>query len=211
MGCYLMGSRKMVERKREFSVLELAYRGERDGRCRSHLQVIWLLLQGTPVAETARVTGFSDRWINILVDRWNAAGLAGLGDRRRSNKGAQPLLDDAGLAALGAALSEDPADGGVWSGRQVAAWMSVYLGRPVSHKRGFDYLHRLNYSRQQPRHQHAKAASPEEQDRFKKKSPRLWRRLVERPPATNPPGTRAQDQPPVARSKSGLSTSIASG
>ncbi len=197
MGCYLMGTRKMVEHRTEFSVLDEAYRGESDGRCRSHLQVIWLLLQGNPVSEAARVTGFSERWINILIDRWNAQGLAGLGDRRRSNKGAQPLLDDAGLAALDAALSEDPADRGVWSGRQVAAWMSDYLGRPVSHKRGFDYLHRLNYSRQQPRPRHAKAASPEEQDRFKKKSRRQWRRRVERPLAS--------------RSKSGLSTSIASG
>jgi hypothetical protein len=54
--------------------------------------------------------------------------------------------------------------------------MSDYLGRPVSVKRGFDYLHRLNYSRQQPRPRHAKAASLEEQDRFKKKSPKQWRR-----------------------------------
>lgn len=205
----------MVGRRREFSVLERAYRGERDGRCRSHLQVIWLLLQDTSVAQTARVTGFSQRWINILIDRWNAAGLAGLGDRRRHNKGAQSLLDDEGLAGLDAALSEDPADGGVWSGRQVAAWMSDYLGRPVSPKRGFDYLHRLNYSRQQPRPRHAKAASPEDQERFKKKSPRQWRRLVEKPPVTSSPRargpeTRAQDQPPVARSKFGLSTSIAS-
>ena len=196
-----MGSRKMVVCQTEFSVLERAYRGERDGRCRSHLQVIWLLLQGNPVSEAARVTGFSRRWVSILIDRWNAEGLAGLGDRRRSNKGAQPLLDDEGLAALDAALNKDPADGGVWSGRQVAAWMSDYLGRTVSPKRGFDYLHRLNYSRQQPRPRHAKAASPEEQAQFKKKSLRQWRRLVEKPPVTSAR---------VARSKFGLSTNIAS-
>ncbi len=204
-----MGSRKMLERRTEFSVLDQAYRSERDGRRRSHLQVIWLLLQGNPVSEAARVTGFSARWINLLIDRWNAAGLSGLGDRRRHNKGARPLLDDKGVAALDAALRAAPADGGVWSGRQVSAWMSDYLGRPVSSKRGFDYLHRLNYSRQQPRPRHAKAASPEEQDRFKKNSPRQWRRLADTPPVTRAAGTRTQDQPPG--SKSGLSTSIASG
>ena len=171
-----MGSRKMVLRRTDFPSLDQAYRVERDGRRRSHMQVIWLLLQDNPVSEAARVTGFSDRWINILIDRWNAQGLAGLGDRRRDNKGAQPLLDDEGLAALEAALREDPADGGLWSGRQVTGWMSDYLGRPVSVKRGFDYLHRLNYSRQQPRPRHAKAASAAEQDHFKKKSPKQWRR-----------------------------------
>ena len=188
-----MGSRKMLERRADFSVLDQAYRCERDGRRRSHLQVIWLLLQGNLVSQTARVTGFSARWINILIDRWNAAGLAGLGDRH--NKGAQPLLDDKGMAALDTALRDAPADGGVWSGRQVAAWMSDYLGRSVSSKRGFDYLHRLNYSRQRPRPRHAKAASPEEQDRFKKNSPQPWRRLVAE----------------AAGSKSGLSTSTALG
>jgi transposase len=171
-----MGLRKMVLRRTEFSSLDQAYRRERDGRRRSHLQVIWLLLQDNPVSEAARVTGFSDRWINKLIDRWNARGLAGLGDRRHDNKGAQPLLDTEGLAALEAALSEYPADGGLWSGRQVTDWMSDYLGRPVSVKRGFDYLHRLNYSRQQPRPRHTKAASLEEQDGFKKKSPKQWRR-----------------------------------
>lgn len=216
MGYELMGSRKMVLRQTEFSALDQAYRVERDGRRRSHMQVIWFLLQDNGVSEASRVTGFSERWINKLIDRWNAAGLAGLGDRRRNNKGAQPLLDDEGLAALDAALREDPADGGVWSGRQVTDWMSDYLGRPVSAKRGFDYLHRLNYSRQQPRPRHAKAASPEEQDRFKKKFSRQWRQRVEKALETSSPGTRAaetkaQDQSPAARSKSGLSTSIASG
>ena len=211
----------MVLRQTEFSALDRAYRVERDGRRRSHMQVIWFLLQDNGVSEASRVTGFSGRWINKLIDRWNARGLAGLGDRRCNNKGAQPLLDDEGLAALDAALSEDPADGGVWSGRQVTNWMSDYLGRPVSEKRGFDYLHRLNYSRQQPRPRHAKAAGPEEQDRFKKKSPKQWRRRGEKPPVTSSPGTRAAetkaaepkpwDQPATACSKSGLSTSIASG
>ncbi len=51
--------------------------------------------------------------------RWNAEGPAGLGDRRRSD-GAAPVLDAAGLAALAAALEQEPEDGGPWSGRKVA-------------------------------------------------------------------------------------------
>ncbi len=65
-----------------------------------------------------------------VVARWNAEGPAGLGDRRRGN-GAAPVLDAAGLAALAAALDAGPADGGLWSGRKVVAWMSVYPGRAV--------------------------------------------------------------------------------
>jgi hypothetical protein len=92
------------------SALE-AYRGERDGVRRAHLQVIWLLLSGEAGSAVARVTGFSVRWIEKLVARWNAEGPAGLGDRRRGN-GAAPVLDEAGLVALAAALDAGPADGG---------------------------------------------------------------------------------------------------
>jgi len=59
------------------------------------------------------------RWVEKLVARWNAEGPAGLGDRRRSD-GAAPVLDAAGLAALAAALEQEPEDGGPWSGRKVA-------------------------------------------------------------------------------------------
>jgi transposase len=118
-------------------------------------------------------TGFSERWIEKLVARWNAEGPDGLGDRRRGN-GASPVLDAAGLAALAAALDEGPEDCGLWNGRKVAAWMSARLGRPVSPKLGLDYLHRLGFSRQWPRPRHAKAAAPEAQEAFKKTSPRRW-------------------------------------
>jgi transposase len=172
-----------------------AYRGERDGVRRAHLQVIWLLLSGEARSAVARVTGFSVRWIEKLVARWNAEGPAGLGDRRRGN-GAAAVLDEAGLLALAAALEARPEDGGLWSGRKVAAWMSGYLGRPVDPKLGLDYLHRLGFSRHWPRPRHAKAAGSQEQEAFKKNSRPRWMRPR--------PKRRA------ARSRFGPSTSIAS-
>jgi|TARA_Y100000310_G_scaffold334468_1_gene414338 transposase len=173
-----------------------AYRDEHDRVRRAHLQVIFLLMSGDPGSEVARVTGFTRRWISELLRRWNEAGLAGLGDRRSGNAGAQPMLDDVGLAALVEALEGSPADGGLWNGRQVAAWMSAYLGRKVSPKRGLDYLHRLGFSRQRPRPRHARAAGPEGRAAFKKNSAAQWRRRGARRPSE--------------RSRSGPSTSTAS-
>jgi transposase len=148
---------------------------------RSHLQVIWLLLSGESMASVSRLSGLTVRWIRKLVGRWNAAGLAGLGDRRRGNAGAARLLDAAGLAALAVALDGSPEDGGLWSGRQVAAWMSAYLGRPVSAKRGLDYLHRLEFSLQRPRPRHARSATPAECAAFKKNFAGRWRRRGPKP------------------------------
>ncbi len=158
-----------------------AYRRERDAVRRSHLQVIWLLLDGMATAEVSRVTGFGVRWIEKLIHRWNGAGLAGLGDRRRGNAGREPVLDTAGRAVLTALLEGAPPDGGLWSGRKVAAWMSERLGRPVDAKLGLVYLHRLGFSLQRPRPKHARSATPEERAAFKKNSAAQWRRRAGKP------------------------------
>ena len=171
-----------------------AYRNERDVVRRSHLQVIWLLLGGMAGAEVARVTGFTPRWIEKLIHRWNADGLSGLGDRRHGNAGKPALLDAAGQAAL-SALVEGPApDGGLWSGRKVAAWMSAYLGRPVDAKLALSYLHRLDFTAQRPRPRHEKAADDTACAAFKKNSGTRWARRPRR----------------AGRSRSGPSTSTGS-
>ncbi len=59
-----------------------------------------MMLSGEPMASVSRLSGLKPRWIRTLIGRWNAEGLAGLGDRRHSNAGAEPLLYEAGLAAL---------------------------------------------------------------------------------------------------------------
>lgn len=179
----MVGRLILVEHEVAETVLSV-YRAERDAVRRSHLQVIWLLLSGETLAVVSRVSGYTRRWIRTLIGRWNAAGVAGLGDRRRDNAGAAALLDEAGVAALSAALEGSPADGGLWSGRQVAAWMSVYLGREVSAKRGLDYLHRLGFSLQRPRPKHSRSAGPEEQAEFKKNSSRRWLPRAPRHPAS---------------------------
>ncbi len=192
-----MGVSLTVEERCPVEEIAAAYRRERDAVRRSHLQVIWLLLEGMAAAEVSRVTGFGVRWIEKLIHRWNGAGLAGLGDRRRGNAGREPVLDAAGRATLTALVEGAPPDGGLWSGRKVAAWMSERLGRRFDAKLGLVYLHRLGFSLQRPRPKHARSATPEERAAFKKNSAARWRRRA---------GTHAG-----AKSRCGPSTSTGSG
>src|ERR687885_1637679 len=150
------------------------YRAARSPVERSHLQIVWLLSQGRDEREVAQVTGYGRRWVAEVVRRYNEEGPDGLGDRRRGNAGAKPLLGAEDEAALRAALAEVPSDGGLWTGPKVAAWMGARLGRKVWPQRGWDYLRKLGYSAQVPRPRHAKAASPEEQAADKRSSPRPW-------------------------------------
>src|SRR4051812_27978407 len=105
------------------------YRAARSPIERSHLQIVWLLSRARGEREVAQVTGYGRRWVAEVVRRYNEEGPDGLGDRRRANAGARPLLGAGDEAALRAALAEPPADGGLWTGPKVAAWMAIRLGQ----------------------------------------------------------------------------------
>src|SRR4051794_41739590 len=119
------------------------YREEKNPIKRTHLQILWLLTSGRPAKVAAEMTGYSQRWISVLVGRYNEAGVDGLGDLRRFNPGSRPLLDAEQRERLDRALDHPPPDGGLWTGWRVAQWMCGRLGRLVSPRRGGGDLPRL--------------------------------------------------------------------
>ena len=73
-----------------------------------------------------------------IARRYREAGPEGLGDRRHTNPGVAPLLDAAQQDQLRAVLGGPAPDGGLWTGRKVAVWMSGQLDRPVGEQRGWE-------------------------------------------------------------------------
>lgn len=146
--------------------LEQRYRGAGDPVARSQWQMLWLLAGGMATAEVARVTGYSVRWVQELARRYRA-GPEAIGDRRHGNPGAPPLLAPEQQAQLRAALAGPAPDGGIWTCRTVAAWMSQTLGRPVSEQRGWEWMRRLGFTPQRPRPRETRA-DPAAQEGFKK-------------------------------------------
>lgn len=138
---------------------------------RTHWHIIWLLADTahprTP-REVAEIVGRTPDCVRKLLKRYNAEGEAAMQDKRKNN-GGKRFLDETQQAALEDALSEPPADGGLWTGPKVAAWISETLQRPVSDVSGWKYLKRLGWTLQTPRPQHQAAAPPDEQQAFKKK------------------------------------------
>ena len=151
--------------------LEARYRGAGDPVARSQWQLLWLLASGMATAEVARVTGYSVRWIQEVARRYRA-GPDAIGDRRHGNSGAAPLLNAEQQEQLRTALAGPAPDGGVWSCRRVAAWMSQTLGRPVSEQRGWEWMRRLGLTPQRPRPRETRA-DPVAQAAFKKGGLRL--------------------------------------
>lgn len=54
--------------------LQAGYRGSGDATLARHYQVIWLLAQGRTCAEVAGLTSFAVRWVEQLLERYNAFG-----------------------------------------------------------------------------------------------------------------------------------------
>src|SRR3954447_23872984 len=127
-------------------------------------------LLAAPRLSTTALGYLEIRWV---VSRYNAEGLAALGDLRRHNGRAPALLKPDVLERLRVRLTDPPPDGGLWtSGKtsgKVARWMAGELGREaVSAQRGWEALRRIGWSIQKPRPRHPKAATPEEGAAFKK-------------------------------------------
>ena len=186
----------MAGRAQQLTVEELEdrFRAAKDVAERSHCQVIWLLAKGHSTRAVAEIVALSPRWINKLARRYQAEGVDALGDRRRGNRGAEPLLAEADLEALRERLRTPPDDGGLWSGPKLARWIAARLGLvQVPAPRGWEALQKLGRSLQVPRPKNPRAAPPDAQEAFKKSSPPPWRR---RPPAT--PARRSSSGPPTS-------------
>lgn len=153
--------------------LEERYRACVDVTQARHFQTIWLLAKGHTVREVSEAMSFGERWIDQVRERYNVFGPGALGDRRCDNGSEPSVLKPELLERLGRRLGDPPPDGGRWTCKKVACWMAEQLGlEKLSPTRGWEALKALGWSIQRPRPRNPEAATPQEQDEFKKNSPR---------------------------------------
>lgn len=162
-----MAKRVTVQTELTTEELHDRYRSATNAVERTHWHILWLMKEGHPPDEIAFMLGYTARWVRTIVQRWNKAGEQGMRDQRLTLPGAPCLLTAEQQKELDQALDQPPADGGLWSGPKVAAWMQERLGRPVDPRRGWDYLQRLGRSTRVPRPQHEESAQATQQT-FKK-------------------------------------------
>jgi transposase len=162
-----MAKRVIVQTELTTEELHGRYRSATKTVERTHWQILWLMKEGHTPDEIASMLGYTPRWVRTIVQRWNTAGEPGIRDQRLTQPGAPGLLTAEQQQELDHALDQPPADGGLWSGPKVAAWMQERLGRPVDPRRGWDYLQRLGRSTHVPRPQHEESDQATQQA-FKK-------------------------------------------
>jgi transposase len=162
-----MAKRVIIQTELTTEELHERYRSATNVVERMHWHILWLMKEGHTPDEIAFMLGYTARWVRTMVQRWNKAGEQGIRDQRRTLPGAPCLLTAEQEKELDQALDQLPADGGLWSGPKVAAWMAERLGRPVDSRRGWDYLQRLGRSTRVPRPQHEESDQASQQA-FKK-------------------------------------------
>jgi len=167
-----MGRRRItVEGYLSTEELQQHYRRSRHPSEKMHWQVLWLIAEGQGAEEVATVTGYTINWVRELVVRYNRGGPDAVVDGRRGHSGRRPLLSVEQEQALQEALGGVAPNGGLWSGPEVARWMSVRLDRSVPPQRGWVYLRKMGQSPQVPRPRHGDA-DPQAQEAFQAGSPR---------------------------------------
>lgn len=185
-----MPKRVTVQTELTTEELHAHYRSATHPVERTHWHILWLLKESHTPDEVASMLGYTARWVRTIVQRWNTAGEAGIRDRRLTLPGAPRLLTSEHQQELDQALDQPPADGSLWSGPKVAAWMAERLGRPVDPRRGWDYLQRLGRSTRVPRPQHEQSDAATQQA-FKKtarRGPRSAAGVSRSQPGTLEPG-----------------------
>ena len=177
--------------------LEARYEASEDVTSSRHFQTIFLLAKGHSTREVAEITSFGLRWVEQLLERYNAFGPVSLGDLRRDNRSLATVLKPELLHRLRMRLNEPPPGGGLWTSAKVARWMADELGlEKLAPQRGWEALKAIGWSIQKPRPRNPKAATAAEQDAFKKKSPK--------------PSPKKLRSIPASRSKRSRPTSIGS-
>ena len=151
--------------------LKQRYLATEDLSERRHFQALWLISEGQTQAQAAELVGFSERWVQVIVKRYNGGGIEAMRDRRHDHPGAARALDPQGERALEVALRARPDDGGLWTSQKVAKWIRGHTGRTVCTVSGWRTLRRLGHTPQRPRPRHRRA-DPQAQEAFKEASAR---------------------------------------
>ena len=167
-----MGQALKIRSDRSAQELRLLARRERDGRASARMIAIANALEGMSRAEAARLAGMERQALRDAVVRYNAEGLAGLHDRRRSGPGER--LTDGEQAALVSAIlaGPDPERDGVrrWRLVDLRALVEQRFGVRYSQSGMHDLLKRLGIAWMSARPRHPRS-DPEAREAFKKTSP----------------------------------------
>ena len=121
---------------------------------RRRAQFFALLAEGRSEEDVLDITKYAVTTARLMIDRYHTLGLPGLKDGRDHNRGRPRVLTADEQQGLAARLHVDFAQGKVWSGLQVQAWLLAEYGKEVHLARSYEFMRSAGFSPQKPRPRH---------------------------------------------------------
>lgn len=152
--------------------LHQRFRSCRHGPRKARWQALWLMTrprQPASAAQAATLVGLTADAVRKLVKRYNDGGASAV-ECDAGGQGRAPRLSAGQQDQLKAELLGRAPDGGLWSGRKLAARIAQLTGRPMHKATGWEWLRKLGFTPQRPRPCNTQAATAEEQAAWKKKA-----------------------------------------
>jgi len=136
-------------------------------RLRERLLALALVADGLPATAVARRLGRHRVTVEQWVRHFNACGLDGITPQFRGQPGTRLTLEE--LDELKQTVAQPPRHvglkTGLWSAKQVVAWIKRRCHKTISGETARRYLHRLGFARKRPRKRYRKA-DPKAQQAF---------------------------------------------
>ena len=136
---------------------------------RRRAQFFALRAEGRSEDEVMEITKYGVTTARLMIGRYHELGLAGLQDGRAQNRGRPRVLTADEQQALAARLKEDFAQGTVWTGQAVQAWLLAEYDKDVHLARSYEFMRAAGFSPQKPRPRHVKG-DEQAKENFKTKS-----------------------------------------
>src|SRR3954447_3985697 len=136
-----------------YEELRQRFRTCRHGPEKARWQALWLMTrprQPASAAQAATLVGFTADAVRKLVKRYNASGAPAV-ERNAGGQGRAPRLSADQQEQLKAELLGRAPDGGLWSGRKLAARIAQLTGRSMHPATGWEWLRKLGFTPQRPR------------------------------------------------------------
>lgn len=162
---------KPITIKPHFTVEELYQRYRHCSHPQEKLRwrALYLIAKGEVANRAAKRVGRSSGWITNLARRYNLNGPQAVANQKGDVAcGPKPTLDSDLAKELDSALQGPAPDSGLWTSPKVARWIEDKTGKRVHPSTAWRAMQKIGFSLQVPRPHHRDAASPLEQDGFKK-------------------------------------------
>lgn len=133
-------------------------------------RALYLISSGMRASEAIGRVGRTSGWATQLTQRYKVLGVEAVADRRDEQRktGRVPTVKAELAIKLDVALHGAAPDGGLWTAHKVGAWIEQETGRRLHQTSAWRILRSLGFTLQTMRPRHQQAASPAEQEAFKK-------------------------------------------